>query len=461
MDVSHGSRVEHSEDWLFEGAWAGDFASGDFDQPHADVVIGTGLRVRGDTVSFVCSTSPVDRLYFVTRLDHLVVSNSLACLLAVTGLRLDPQFPYSKALCRFLKRHRQHPKTVPTLEGIEINVLSYDILTFARNEVAVSFRPAEPAFASFEDYERLLDSAIEAIRANISSDDRSHEIVTRATMSRGYDSPAATVIAKALSIRSVLTISRIGTFSQYDDSGKNIAKMLGISAQCVVSRPSRYRDHDLIWAGLGRPDDLNMTLFAYPDDLMLLITGIHGGNVWDRHLRQGRTHAQHFLDREADGCGMNEWRLHKGVFIASIPCIGASRLDCMKRVNESLEMRPWRVGGRYDRPVPRRIVEQQGVGRDEFGQTKRATIAKFPRYYPHDRGLQADLEEFLLRHGRRLPRRLGVFTEAVHVARAKVSRAARKGKWPRIARVAQLPDLDDLVFVWANQRLANEVYSPD
>ena len=38
----------------------------------------------------------------------------------------------------------------------------------------------------------------------------------------------------------------------------------------------------------------------------------------------------------------------------------------------SNEMDPYRIGGNYDRPVPRRIVEEAGVARLLFGQTKKA-----------------------------------------------------------------------------------------
>ena len=37
-------------------------------------------------------------------------------------------------------------------------------------------------------------------------------------------------------------------------------------------------------------------------------------------------------------------------------------------------MRPWSIGGAYDRPIPRRIAEEAGVPRDLFGQNKMATF---------------------------------------------------------------------------------------
>jgi hypothetical protein len=34
-------------------------------------------------------------------------------------------------------------------------------------------------------------------------------------------------------------------------------------------------------------------------------------------------------------------------------------------------MAPWSIGGKYDRPIPRRLVEEQGVPRDAFATIKR------------------------------------------------------------------------------------------
>lgn len=91
VNVLHGCRVEYADEWVFEGTWAGEFGRGDFDRA-LPVIIGTGIRLRDNTVSFVCSTSPLDRLYYVDRKKELLVSNSLACLLAVAKTPFGPGF---------------------------------------------------------------------------------------------------------------------------------------------------------------------------------------------------------------------------------------------------------------------------------------------------------------------------------------------------------------------------------
>ena len=40
-------------------------------------------------------------------------------------------------------------------------------------------------------------------------------------------------------------------------------------------------------------------------------------------------------------------------------------------------MRPWILGRGYDRPIPRRLVEEAGVARDLFGGSKKAVTQPF------------------------------------------------------------------------------------
>ena len=49
----------------------------------------------------------------------------------------------------------------------------------------------------------------------------------------------------------------------------------------------------------------------------------------------------------------------------------------------SQEMEPWRLGGKYDRPIARRIIEDAGVPRGMFG-TKKAASAFYHFYSTAD-----------------------------------------------------------------------------
>ena len=456
VSVLHGRRVECSDDWVFEGTWAGSFKQAEFDRSVA-AIVGTGLRVRDSKVTFVCSTSPLDRLFYVERCGEFLVSNSLACLLAASRLRLDPAFAYSKTLSRMLVDHRHTPKTLATVEGEEIHVLIHEQLTcdFSGKEVKTTLREpygsSIPDFATFEDYRQFLRTTMLAIRDNLEDSQRRFPITPVATISKGYDSPASMVVAEPLGIQTALTISRVGIFYQHDDSGTEIAKTLGSQVTSVKSKVSHYRDYPLVWAGLGQYFDLNMTMFDYSHDLTLLTVGTHGDVVWQKGLTEEFVATHHFLDRGGDtsGCGLTEWRLHKGVFLACIPCLGAVKLDCLRLINGSSSMDPWRVGGKYDRPIPRRIVEQRGIDREAFGNRKMATLPGCRMFYPSDPDQLRDLNVFLCQHGQRLPRRFGFLRAPIHILRTKLGR--------HVSRF-QLPNLEDLFFVWANNRVASGSY---
>lgn len=459
VNVLHGCRVESSDEWIFEGTWAGEFAKGDFDR-EPPVIIGTGIRLREKTVSFVCSTGALDRLFYVDKKKELLVSNSLACLLSAANLRLDPAFPYSKTLLQYLKNHRYQPKILPTLEGAEIHFLTYEKLVFSKDSLEEQAHAAEDAFASFDEYEDFLRSRMLAIRANLRDERRRFKIAPIATISKGYDSAASAAIAKPLGIRHALTISRVGK-RRHDDSGEEIAAKLGIPVRSVIDRRSAYRDHDLVLAGLGLPGDLNMTLFDYSDDLTLLLVGTAGDFVWQNAFKAAFDGSIHFLDRhDTTTCQLAEWRLHKGVFLANIPSIGASRIDCLKQINDSSAMDPWRIGGNYDRPIPRRILEQEGVGRYEFGRKKLGSVSSYQRFPLNNSEQQIDLNGFFELHGKRMPGHLlGRFIDIVHYARVQLAHLAHKKKCFKFAQFIRLPDYSDLLFVWANVRLARNNYS--
>lgn len=459
VSVLHGCRIEYSDEWIFEGTWAGEFGKGDFDRG-TPVIIGTGIRLRKNTVSFVCSSSALDRLFYVNRKKELLVSNSLACLLSVANLRLDSAFPYSKTLRGYLKKHRYRPKTLPTLDGDEIHFLTYEKLVYSQEVLEEQIPAAEDDFTSFEEYEEFLRLRMFAIRENLQDERRRFKAAPVATISKGYDSAASAAIAKPLGIRSALTISRVGKL-WHDDSGEEIAEKLGISVKSVIERRSAYRDYDLVLAGLGLSDGLNMTLFDYPDDLTLLVVGTRGDVVWQKALRKELDDSSHFLDRhDTTSCDLAEWRLHKGVFLANPPSIGASRVDCLKQINRSAAMDPWRIGGGYDRPIPRRILEQQGVGRDKFGMRKLASVSAWQRFQLNDSELQNDLELFFELHGKRMPGQvLGGLVDIVYGLRLKLAELSREKKFMKFSEFVRLPDYSDLLFVWANARLARSSYS--
>jgi hypothetical protein len=80
--------------------------------------------------------------------------------------------------------------------------------------------------------------------------------------------------------------------------------------------------------------------------------------------------------REWQPCyaGLREFRLRAGIVFVHAPTIGATNASAIFAIIRSSEMRPWSLGVKYDRPIPRRIVETAGIPRAAFGQAIHMTI---------------------------------------------------------------------------------------
>ena len=101
----------------------------------------------------------------------------------------------------------------------------------------------------------------------------------------------------------------------------------------------------------------------------ILLTGFHGDVVWDRHAPKP---AENLKRKDVSGSNLTELRLRHGFVQVPVPFIGATRHDVQLKIANSEEMRPYQVRGHYDRPIPRRIAEEQGVRRGTFADTKKA-----------------------------------------------------------------------------------------
>ena len=71
--------------------------------------------------------------------------------------------------------------------------------------------------------------------------------------------------------------------------------------------------------------------------------------------------------------GIGEFRLYRGVFHCPVPFWGMRHLRELWEITASEAMQSWAVPGDYDRPIPRRIVEEAGVPRGAFGRRKKNT----------------------------------------------------------------------------------------
>ena len=75
---------------------------------------------------------------------------------------------------------------------------------------------------------------------------------------------------------------------------------------------------------------------------------------------------------------MSEFRLRTDFYNVPLPCFAAVGKPDEPTLLDRAEMAPFRIGGRYDRPIPRRLAEEAGVPRGTFAQTKHAANVILP-----------------------------------------------------------------------------------
>ena len=123
------------------------------------------------------------------------------------------------------------------------------------------------------------------------------------------------------------------------------------------------------FAALGDAGDVQFSGFEDVLAGCILTTGFQGGKVWDPH---NRDIGPDIRRGDASGSSLGEFRLRLGFIHVPVPFIGCENHSDISVIGRSAELDPWRVGGRYDRPIPRRIAEDGGIPRQMFGQRKSA-----------------------------------------------------------------------------------------
>lgn len=453
VSVLHGSCVETHSDWCVEAVWAGDFSEGGFD--FTDVVIGTGVRIRGDNVVFVSSGDTLNRLHHFIDAEMIYVSNSLSCLLTVAGLELIPHYDYASAMESIRDGLVSYCREIPSTRGL-IYLTYFDNLTLNGTELMKLAKPSSARdFADFATYRNYLFACARSVGDNACAAHRRHEIRLVATVSSGYDSAAAAVLAREAGAREAVTISQARRTPKHifniDDSGMPVATQLGMSCKSYPRFQKNYPFEDALWASMGNIGDINMGIFDYRDKLCLLFTGFAGDVLWGKDGH----HTEMLQRKDTSGARFSECRLELGVFNCSPVFWGGRNQSQITALGHQAEMLPWTLGTDYDRPIPRRIAEEAGVARHSFGMRKR--LSSFARRYgcPLSANLREDFAKFLKERGYTpMPRSLEALSLVLRGFDGLVLRKLPEAVRFSCAEWVSLPN-PSLFFVWANGRRKN------
>jgi hypothetical protein len=162
-----------------------------------------------------------------------------------------------------------------------------------------------------------------------------------------------------------------------DDSGRPVAEALGLPCVERGREAAATGAQELEWLtpGTGGGD---YPLRVFEPELRggtVLLTGVHGDSVWERTNRPSGL----IRRGDATGASIADFRRRVGFLHVPVPFIGALRDAEIKAISNSVEMRHYSVGGTYDRPICRRILEEAGIPRTLIGRRKRAVATHFSR----------------------------------------------------------------------------------
>jgi hypothetical protein len=235
-------------------------------------------------------------------------------------------------------------------------------------------------YEDFQAYESFVQSRLAGILDNGSSPNRKVRSLEPVTcLSTGYDSTGATAIAAALGVNNALTLDII--VNTVDDNGMRLAKEMGIKCKSAV-HPAGQTINNLHMsyegplldtarefigtAGFG--DDILYAAFEDSLKGSILLDGKLGDGIWDKNcmMQAGMPLGIPYSK------SLNEFRVRVGFAHVPVPAIGADFPESIARLSRSKAMKKWSIGGRYDRPIPRRLVEAAGGKRASFGQLKGA-----------------------------------------------------------------------------------------
>ncbi len=384
-EIIKGRDVEQNNFGLIEGIWDKDFSS---DFTESDFVFGSGIKTSGDQLVFVPPKHCSESLFFLydKSNDKGYVSNSMCfCLEAAQVDEIA-----EKELLVGLDNSREHGLS----QGIDLydstifessnyrlqRFVYYNFSIGKKGSVKLHWSKPREYFNDYNSYYSFLNSKVNQLLANATSQQRAIQFPPITTISRGYDSPAAAVIAKNNGCKEALTLD-VSVFD-LNDCGLEIGKKLDMKtkvfrhilhddiADLNVETPKELKNiaYQFI-ATVGIGDDI--TFYPMRDALRnrTLLSGVYGDFIWEKDTAV----LPGLPKRGIFGKSITEFRLDSGYFHIPTACLGARFSAPLQKICQSKEMEKYSIGGDYDRPIPRRICEDAGIAREQFGVAKCAT----------------------------------------------------------------------------------------
>jgi len=385
IDVYCGPWIEIDEHSFVEGAWNSPFEDKDFE--NAAVFMGSGGKTLRQKAVFSTATHTLERLFVVCQNDSICISNSLSFVLSLSKSELNPGYiGYQADYDSITLGFRKGVKSFPLKGGRKITTYCHCNIE-VDNKLNIIVIPKQPIrdFLDFTDYTTFLCSTLREIAQNSMSKHRARQYSLLATASSGYDSSCVAALAREAGCSDVLTVKngqgpKYQFFGKYrydrqcrEDSAEEIAGILGYENIFVRDNQDYSEEQTAVLetesCASGNLGYDPTVLFENDIRQRVVLTGHHGDTVWS--LAKGMVSSDLKWGGQS-GASLYESRLRIGFIHAPVPYISACSMHSINKITCSKEMRPWVLNNGYDRPIPRRVLEERGVPRDEFGQRKNA-----------------------------------------------------------------------------------------
>lgn len=406
--VIHGAQVECHENFFVAGVWDGDFEKGEFDT--ALSFHGTGAVLNDiNSVSFVTPTHLQESVYSFSEENRLVLSNSIPFLLSYTDDELDADYyGYEYDLNSIFFGKKKCVKKLKTKKTI-LNLHRYCNLV-VNSDLSYEERSkgCELPFSTFDEYKSKMLEILGRIIQNASDAHRLTKYKLVTTISSGYDASAVSALVHEFGCNTALTFSSPEKYRE--DSGVEVAQYLGYT-NVIEGDGEAYRQNTNLWeaesaAGgdVGCLVPLNTFEDVYKDSLLFL--GLKGDCIFGKDESEANRNFD-FISMSIAAEQNPEHYLRNNTIAISVPLILGYEWPSIYKISNSPEMQKFSVGGNYDRPIPRRIVEEKGVPRVAFGFKKKGAGFTF-RFQPTLHSVQAKMSptsyESLLKYKKQLKR---------------------------------------------------------
>ena len=362
-----GTSVDTFESGFVEGAWDGSF--NDLDFASCCNVFGSGAVRTKDGWLLVPPSHTLAAVYALHVSEgRWLASNSLAFLASRLGDKFSLADVEVEQFVRIVYGLDHSPTCIPTGCG-DLYILHHHNAILARHALAVIPKPRPRHFACFTEYRDHLVSTLRKVAANATAKARRKHYRLLASISSGYDSTACAAIARACGCTDAVTFANARGGGS--DDGRAAALALGLECKSIqrpkTTTENRHDVAEFLATGM-QGEDINYDALRDQLDGRIFITGTRGDKTWDLHGV-----ADSVLRRsDLEGCSLGEFRISRDFIHLPLPFVGGQNHRDILAISRSAEMKPFSVGGKYDRPVPRRIAEEAGVPRHVFGQSKKA-----------------------------------------------------------------------------------------